>query len=155
MEQWIEQYAAGPAKLREAVSGLSPQLMTFVPSPGAWSIHEIAVHVCDTEIVAVHRMKKAIAESNPLVLGFDQDEWARRLDYKSEDLELNLAVMESLRAAMTETLRRVKPEDWERTVVHNEAGKLTLRDLLIKFVTHVDVHLKQIERNKSLYAAGG
>lgn len=155
MEQLIQHYASGYERLTAALEGVSEPLLTYKPGPGKWSIKEVAVHVADAEMVAIHRMKKVIAEENPLLFKFDPDAWASRLDYASLDMNVYLELFRSLRAGMVPVLKGLKPEDWERTGIHNVAGKQTLRDIVQMFADHVDRHVAQIERNKQAYAAKG
>jgi uncharacterized damage-inducible protein DinB len=146
MEQLIREYADGYQLLRQAIEGLSAEQMRFRPAPGKWSIHEILVHMTDAEIVGIHRMKKVLAEEQPVLNAFDQDAWAIRLNYEELDAEQHLQLFRLLRESFLPVLRRVSEEEWERTGLHSEAGPLTLRQLLERYVHHVRDHLRQIER---------
>ncbi|TBL80240.1 DinB family protein [Paenibacillus thalictri] len=152
MQQIVESYAKGYELLTAALEGASAELMNFKPGPEKWSIKEVIVHVCDAEMVAIYRMKKVISEENPLLFKFDPDAWASRQDYVSLDHEAYLQLFRSLRASMVPVLSALKPEDWERTGVHNVTGKQTLHDIVKMFVGHVDRHIAQIERNKKAFA---
>ncbi|WP_248925596.1 DinB family protein [Paenibacillus hamazuiensis] len=152
MEQLIANYSKGYDMLSEALVGVSQELLNFKPAPDKWSIKEIVIHVSDAEMVAIYRMKKVIAEENPLLFKFDPDAWAGRLHYLALDHEPYLQMFRSQRAMMTQILLALKPENWERTGVHNVAGKQTLRDIVQTFVGHVDRHIKQIERNKEAFS---
>lgn len=153
MEALIQSYAEGYNKLVQAIEGVTEQELLFKPAPEKWSIKEVVIHVCDAEMVAVDRMKRAISEPNPLVFKFDPDAWAARMDYQSLDMQLHLTLFQALRASMASILAALQPEDWARTAVHNVAGKQTLEDIVRMFDRHVDIHIRQIERNKQAYAA--
>lgn len=153
MEQRIVQYAQGWEKIMAALKGLSEEQLAYRPDSRSWSIREIAVHLADTEIVALDRMKRIIAESEPQLRAFDQDAWSSRLHYEDADLHVHLSLFKLLRESFVPTLRRLSPEDWQRAGIHNEAGRVTLQDMLNMFVDHVDRHLGQIERVKAAYAS--
>lgn len=146
MKQLIEQYAQGYDKLREAVHGLSEGELRFQPAPGKWSIHEILVHVADAEIVGIQRLKKVLAEDQPILPVYDQDAWANKLSYDQSDAQQHLQLFALLRESMLPILRTVSTGDWSRIGIHSEAGPLTFHQLLQKYVDHVSDHLKQIER---------
>lgn len=152
MEQIIEHYADGYARLKEALEGVSDELLHYKPAPGKWSVKQIIIHVADAEMVAVDRMKRVIAENNPLLFKFDPDAWADRLGYDQLDHLHYLAQFKLLRAGMEHVLRSLKPDDWKRTGVHNVSGKQTLEDIVRMFAKHVDAHIDQINRNKQAFA---
>jgi uncharacterized damage-inducible protein DinB len=153
MESLIEKYAQGYDMLKKAVDGLSEEELHYKPAPDKWSIHEIVVHVCDADLVGVHRMKAVISEDNPTLIPFDQDLWATRMRYSQQSLKLSLELFRLLRESLVPVLRSLQEQDWHRKGTHTEAGPLTLHDLLQKFVNHLQQHLAQIERVRQAYAA--
>ena len=153
MEQLIADYARGYDAIVRAIEGLDEEALSFKPSPRAWSIKEIVIHLADTEVVVIHRMKSVIAENKPPLPAFDQDAWADRLHYREQDYRQHLALFKLLRESFVPVLSRLKAEDWERTGVHSEKGEVTLKELLRSYTEHVFVHIRQIERNKAAYAA--
>ncbi|MED4602386.1 DinB family protein [Paenibacillus validus] len=153
METLVQSYAEGYNKLVQAIEGVTDEELLFKPAPEKWSIKEVVIHVCDAEMVGVDRMKRTLSEPNPLLFKFDPDAWASRMDYQSLDMQLYLTLFQALRASMVSVLTALKPEDWERTAVHNVTGKHTLEDIVRMFDRHVDTHIRQIERNKQAYAA--
>jgi len=155
MNALIDEYEKGYERVREATQGLSEQLLNYRPSEGAWNIREIVVHLCDAELVGIHRMKAVIAEQNPLMIAFDQDLWTSRLKYATLDHEFYLQLFRMLRESMAAVLRSLAPDDWNRSGIHNVAGKLTLKDIVENYIEHVNAHLKQIERNKKAFAERG
>jgi hypothetical protein len=153
MEELVQSYADGYNRFELAVEGISEDLLNYKPSPDKWSIKEVIIHVCDAEMVAIHRMKKVISEENPLLLKFDPDAWASRLGYADLDHGAYLLLFKALRQSMAAVLQNLQPSDWERTGIHNVAGKQTLHDIVAMFDKHVDRHIAQINRNKAAFAA--
>jgi uncharacterized damage-inducible protein DinB len=151
METLIDEYARGYEMLRRAIEGLSEEELRFKPAPGKWSIHEILVHLADAEVVGVHRLKKVLAEEEPLLTSYDQDAWASSLHYDQVDREQYLQLFKWLRDSMQPVLANLSPEQSERVGVHDEAGRLTFKQLLERYVNHVRDHLGQIERVKAAY----
>ncbi|MDR7318817.1 hypothetical protein J2X83_005137 [Brevibacillus nitrificans] len=90
MRAWIEEYGRGHKMLREAIEGISEEELRFKPAPDHWSIHQIIIHVTDSEILSTHRMRKVLAENEPLLYSFDQDKWVNKLRYDLLDREQHL-----------------------------------------------------------------
>ena len=63
--QLIDDYLAGPQKLRAAVAGMTAEQLDARPIPGKWSTKQVICHVADYEPVYVDRMKRVIAEEQP------------------------------------------------------------------------------------------
>lgn len=151
MNELIQAYVQGYDKLVDALKGVNEELLNFKPAPEKWSIKEVIVHVSDAEMVAIYRMKKIIAEDNPLLFKFDPDAWAGRMDYTALDMNYYLEMFKLQRIGMVNILNNLQASDWERTGVHNITGKQTLKDVVQMFVGHVDRHIQQMERNKQAF----
>ncbi len=150
IEDLIDQYHAAYSKIRLGIEGLTEEEMHFKPAPDRWSINEIVVHLCDSEINAVQRMRKIIAEENPFLAAYDQDQWVRNLDYQHLDATVALATFGMLRESTVPILRKLPAESWARKGNHEERGPITLLDMLKTYAEHGDRHLGQILRNKQL-----
>ncbi|WP_134687021.1 DinB family protein [Brevibacillus migulae] len=149
MKALIDAYLQGEERLRAAIAGLTEEELRFKPAPGKWSIHEIIVHVADAEIVGVQRMKKVLAEERPLLTSYDQDRWANTLHYDKQDREQSFMLFKLLREGMRPILEQVTDEQGQRIGLHDEAGELSFRQLLERYVNHVEEHLAQIEHVKN------
>lgn len=90
MEKLIEEYRQGCEPLREAVEGLSEEELRFQPAPDKWSIHQLLIHVTDSEILSTHRLRKVLAEEEPLLLSFNQEAWVDHLGYERLDREQHM-----------------------------------------------------------------
>ena len=142
----VAAYLGAPARLRHAIADLTPAELQRSPASGQWSIHEIVVHLCDTEIPGAHRIMKAIAEPGSLLTAYDQTAFASELQYRRRDLTTALQAFETLRRATTDLLRRIPADAWVRSARHEEAGEMTARALVARLVDHSERHLTQIGR---------
>src|SRR5512144_3185476 len=93
----IQQYAGGPARLREALAKVPREALQWRPEPRKWSVHESVVHCADAETNAALRIRYLLAEKEPLIVGYDQDTWARLFDYHAQPLEDALLVAAAAR----------------------------------------------------------
>ncbi|MCP8969662.1 DinB family protein [Ectobacillus ponti] len=153
MRNLVEEYKKGYVSLVETVAGLSPEILSFKPSETAWSVHEILIHLADAESIGIQRMKKILAEDNPLLTAYDQDAFASILSYKDQDYKLALEIIKLLRKSFAFVLEALPAEAWDRTGVHVERGKVTLEELLGGYVDHLKGHIAQIHRNLDAYRA--
>ena len=149
----IEQYEAGPGRLRDALGRVPPEALAWRPGPGRWSAHEVVVHCADSEANAAARLRYLVAEAEPRIVGYDQDAWARTFDYASQDLEDALAVVTLARRTTARILRRLKDEDWARRGTHTEHGAYGVEDWMRIYADHLEAHARQIERNVEAWRA--
>ncbi|HLW60229.1 MAG TPA: DinB family protein [bacterium] len=148
----VRAYAEGPRLLEAAVAGIPAAELRFTPGPEHWSIHENVVHVADTELVGATRMRYVIAHPGAALVGFDQETWARAMDYRSQSFEGALTLFRSVRGMTAEVLRHAPAEAWEQTGAHSTDGPQTLEWLVEHFADHVPYHLRTIAKRRTQYA---
>src|SRR5258708_21758396 len=49
-----------------------------------WTIHEILVHIADSEANSFIRLRRLVAEPGTAVMGYDENSWGSRLDYHAQ-----------------------------------------------------------------------
>ena len=65
-ERLLDVFSAAPDRIGAAVDGLSEEDLRARPLPGKWSIHEIALHLTDSECLGAVRIRQAIGDArNP------------------------------------------------------------------------------------------
>src|SRR3982751_2944227 len=120
-EALIARYESGPARLKAALAKVPPEALQWRPAPGEWSAHEIVVHCADSEANAALRIRYLVAEPDPLIVGYDQEEWARRFEYHSLPLEPALLTVAAVRANPAPLLRRLPAGAWATVGRHSES----------------------------------
>lgn len=138
----LDRYALGPAIFAYALDGLTDEQAKARPGPGNWSVAELAAHLTDADLVISDRMKRVIAEDDPLLTAFDESAWTQRLFTNDAPLAESLALFQSNRRWTERTLRRLSQADFARAGRHNEAGRVTLAELLVGAANHLDHHLR-------------
>lgn len=146
-ERLIQQYADGPAKLRDALGRAPEAARQWRPAAGEWSVHEIIVHCGDSETASASRIRALIADREPLIVGYDQDGWALALDYHAHPLDPALAAVEAARANTVALLRHMPDAIWERAGRHSESGRYSAEDWLRIYAAHLEEHCAQIDAN--------
>lgn len=138
----IARFEQGAASLRDAVRSVSPDEATTRSAPGTWSIHELVVHLADSDAIAIDRMKRVVTEDDPPLLNADECAYIERLHSHDQSMEDALTLFEVNRRQWARVLRRLSDSDFERAGVHNVAGRLTLADLVRAYSDHLDHHLR-------------
>ena len=146
-EDLIRQYADGPALLRKALDAVPREALKWRPAPGKWSVHEVIVHCADSETNAHMRIRYLVGESNPVIVGYDQDGWASTFNYHALPLEPAMATIEAVRANTVPLLLSLPETAWKKTGTHSEVGSYSVEKWMAAYAEHLDVHARQIERN--------
>jgi hypothetical protein len=149
----IEQYAQGPGRIRGALAKVPREALQWRPGPGKWSAHEVVVHCADSETNGALRIRYLVAEKEPLIVGYDQNAWARLFDYHAQPLEQSLAATAAARDRTVPLLRRMSEADWAKLGRHTESGPYTAEDWLRIYAAHLEGHARQIERNLEAWKA--
>ena len=139
-----------PQKLEQAVAGLDDATVRRPEKPGKWSILEVIQHLADSDLVYGYRIRIILAQPVPDIQGYDQDRWARELDYANRRVADALQDFRTLRAASVRILKALTPAQLERYGNHAERGKESIGQMLKLYAAHDMVHLKQIERIKQV-----
>ena len=89
----IELYGRGYELLMTALTEVPQEAMTFKPEPKEWSVHEIIIHLADSEAIAAQQARMMVAEPGKAVMAYDPDAWANNLHYKDADKEEALQLL--------------------------------------------------------------
>jgi hypothetical protein len=149
----VRRYAEGPALLRAAWNRVPEAARQWRPAEGRWSAHEVVVHCADSETNGAGRVRYLLCEAEPLLVGYDQDVWARTLDYHAHPVDLAFAVVDAVRANTAAMLRRQPSDAWTRIGRHTESGPFSAERWLTTYAQHLEVHARQIDRNIVAFAA--
>ncbi len=152
-QQLIEQYARGPDEVDESLAGFPADGLTAHPIAGKWSAVEIVHHLSDSETISGIRLRRLIAETNPVIHGYDQDHYAVALRYNRRDSAPALANFRTVRGVTTPLLRTMSDAEWTRPGWHTESGAYDAETWLRIYAAHAHGHAAQIRRLRA--ALGG
>jgi hypothetical protein len=139
----IEQYKDGYRVVAESLVGAGEKELDARPAPGKWTAREVVHHLADSEMTAAVRARLLVAIERPQIVGFDQDEFARRL-YYDRPIEASLDAFKAARRVTAELLEKLNETDWTREGTHTEHGPYTLERWLEIYATHAHEHAEQI-----------
>ena len=108
------------------------EMWQFKPAPNEWSVHEVIIHLADSESNAALRARKLIVEPGGTLMGYDQEQWAVTLDYHDQDLEDALDVVRLARKTTYNLLKKLSEEVFDHIVIHPEYNEpYTFEKLLV------------------------
>jgi hypothetical protein len=144
----IARYKDGYRAVSEALAGATEAELNARPAPGKWSAREIVHHLGDSEMTSAIRLRRLLAETSPVIQGYDQDEFARQLFY-DRPIAASLEAFRFARESTAEILDRLDEGQWRREGTHSEVGRYTLEMWLEIYAAHAHNHADQIRRARA------
>jgi hypothetical protein len=141
----VARYREGPAVVEAALAGATDAELDARPADGGWTARETAHHIADSELTSAIRLRRLIAEDRPAILGYDGNEFARRLYYGDRPVKTALAAIGAARAATAEILDRLTEAEWSRKGTHDELPSYGVLEWLEIYAAHCHEHAEQIK----------
>jgi hypothetical protein len=133
-------------ELKKSLGRISVTELRQPEAPGKWSMHDVVVHLADSEVVFGYRLRMVIAQDRPTIIGFDQDAWSARVPGAYPDSRSAIQQVAVLREGHVALLRSLTDEQWERVGIHSERGPESVRLMSRLYAGHDLVHLRQLAR---------
>jgi hypothetical protein len=150
--QKIELYGQGFEMLVHILQDITREMWQFKPAPNEWSVHEVIIHLADSESNAALRARKLIVEPGGTLMGYDQEQWAITLDYHDQDLEDALDVLRLARKTTYSLLKKQPDEVFHHIVIHPEYNEpYTFENWLDIYSAHIPGHIEQIMNNYKIW----
>lgn len=144
----IKKYGKGFAMLKETLKEIPRKAWKFKPGPNDWSIHEIIIHMADSETNAALRARILAAEPGRTLMAYDQDVWAKTLNYHDQDVEDALKIIKLVRRSTYKWLKTLPDEVFSNTAIHPEYEKpYSFEQWLSIYSEHIPGHIQQIKQN--------
>src|SRR6266567_7736512 len=97
-QQLIATYKDGYEEVLQSLKDLPEPSLTAHPIEGKWSAAEIVHHLADSETTSGLRLRRLLAEDHPLIQGYDQEQYATRLNYNQREIAPSLDAFRGTRA---------------------------------------------------------
>jgi hypothetical protein len=147
--QLVAQYREGVDAVEAALEGVTEAELDHRPGPGEWTIREVVHHLADSEMTSAIRIRRLLAEDQPTLQGYDQEEFVRRLHYADRPIGSALSAIRAARETTAEILDLMTPADWQRKGTHTESGEYHVEGWLRIYSRHCHDHADQIRRART------
>ena len=146
-DEKIEQYGRGFDLLKAALAEVPAEAMKFKPEPTEWSVHEVVVHMADSEAMSALRARKLIVEPGSQLMGYEEAKWADALNYQEQNFEDALQIIKYARLTTYNLLKTLPDEVFTHSVKHPENPEpYTFDRWLTIYANHIPNHIDQIKK---------
>jgi DinB superfamily len=142
----IQTYGAGYDELTVAIAGFPREMWQYRSPVELWTIHEILVHIADSEANSFIRLRRLIAEPGLAVMAYDENGWATRLDYHAQSTDDAVQLFRWLRHNSYLLVKSLPESTWANTIQHPENGRMSMDDWLNVYARHIPDHVAQMAR---------
>lgn len=143
LRESVAQLSALPARIREAVGGLSDAQLDTPYREGGWTVRQVVHHVADSHMNGLVRAKLALTEDSPTIKPYKEARWAEMPDAKLP-IELSLRIIDGLHARLDAIVAGMTEADYARTFVHPENGLTPLSTWVQLYGWHSRHHVAHI-----------
>lgn len=148
MQSAREIIKAFPAKIAQAVAGLSATQLDTPYRPDGWTIRQVVHHCADSHMNAYVRFKLTLTEETPTIKPYKEALWAMLPDSRMEP-SVSLSLIDHIHHRWGTIMEHMTPEQWQLSFYHPENGKTqTLAQASQLYSWHCQHHLSHILRLK-------
>lgn len=147
----LESFGRAPVLLSTALGQLPKKMWLYKPTYDRWSIHEIILHLADSEASSYIRCRHLIAEPEHLTTEFDPGRWAGSLGYFHQSTREALEVIRRLRKMTYQLLVTVPDAVWSHMVAHAVEGSISLEIWVERQERHIPHHIEQMRENYDVW----
>ncbi|HST04659.1 MAG TPA: DinB family protein [Chloroflexia bacterium] len=142
----IEIFGNAYAELVHGIAAFPREMWDYRADFDPWTIQEIIVHIADSESNSFVRCRRLIAEPGSAVMAYNEEVWAKELNYAKQDADDALQLFRWLRGNTYNLIKTLPASTWANTVQHSENGIMSMDDWLDIYTAHVSDHLAQMKR---------
>ena len=142
----IERYKEGPVEVDRALSDITDAELDARASADDWTAREVVHHLADSEMTSAIRLRRLLTEDAPVISGYDEAAFARRLHYGQRPIGPALDAFRAARSTSAQLLELLSDDDWSRGGTHSESGAYGVETWLEIYAAHAHDHAAQIRR---------
>ena len=144
-EQWLLDIKFLPEELELAVNNLDEFQLDTPYREGGWQVKQLIHHMADSHMNAYIRFKLGLTEDKPTIKPYDEKLWANTADNETVPVNVSLTLLHALHQRWYATIKDLTEDQFERTVVHPEHGRvMSLWFLLGLYAWHGKHHVAHI-----------
>ena len=128
----------------EALDGVTEDELDRT-ADGDWTPRQIAHHLADSEMMSAIRIRRLLAEPEPVIHGYDEKGFAERLT-RDRPIAPSLEAMRWARETCSQLIDRMTEDEWRIVGTHTESGRYGTEDWLRIYAAHAHDLAAQIQR---------
>lgn len=145
LQRVLDSLEATPALLKAMTENLNDEQLRSKPGNDVFSLVENICHLRDLEREAyAERIRRILAEDNPLLADFDGGQIAAERNYNAENLSDALDAFSLARRENVDRIKGCDPEALKREGILEGVGAIRLEQLLRMMNDHDSDHLTQM-----------
>ena len=136
---------SSPGVIIPMIREVPPQILKRRPSPAKWSAYEHAIHLLQTDAPFLARLEMILSTRDPYIEAIEnspEDEAGAMLEI---DLNESLDRYRRERATLVDRLKRLTPEEWQKTAVHEAFDHYSVFIMFRHVLNHEMLHAYRIE----------
>jgi len=141
----ISALAMAPGVIIPMIREVPPQILRRRPSPAKWSAYEHACHLSQSDASFRARLDLILSTPEPFIEVIEnspEDEAGALLDIDLDE-SLDRYVVE--RASLVERLKKLSPDEWQKTAVHEAFDHYSVFIMFRHLLNHEMLHAYRIE----------
>jgi hypothetical protein len=142
--EWLRTIEEAPARMREAVAGLSDARLDTPYREGGWTVRQVVHHVPDSHMNAYVRTCLALTETEPTIRPYEETAWAQLTFSRLGPIDVSLDLLDALHARWLGALRGMSEADYARRLIHPDNGLMTMAVLIELYSWHGRHHVAHI-----------
>lgn len=147
IKEWIGVLEALPGWMDHCIENLDEAQLHTPYRPGGWTVQQVIHHVADSHINMYIRMKFALTEDNPTIMPYDENQWALLPDVQDTPVNLSVTILHALHHRIVAVLKKLSPEQWERTYYHPEKQKqFPIWEMAALYAWHSHHHMEHVRQ---------
>ncbi|MBK9155511.1 MAG: DinB family protein [Chloracidobacterium sp.] len=142
----ISALETAPSVIIPLIREVPPEILKRRPSPAKWSAYENAIHLSQSDVAFRARLDLILSTPNPVIKTIEnspEDEAGAMLDV---DLDASLDRYVRERASLVERLKKLTPDEWNKTAVHEAFDHYSVFIMFRHLYVHEMHHAYLIEQ---------
>jgi hypothetical protein len=141
----ISALETAPAVIIPLIREVPAEILKRRPSPAKWSAYEHAIHLSQSDILFRDRLDLILSTAEPYIETKEnspEEEAGSMLDV---DLDESLERYVRERASLVERLKKLSPDEWQKTAVHEAFDHYSVFIMFRHLLNHEMLHAYRIE----------
>ena len=141
----ISALETAPSVIIPLIREVPASILKRRPSANKWSAYEHAVHLSQSDVAFRARLDLILSEPDPFIKTIEnspEDEAGAMLEI---DLDESLDRYIRERASLVETLKKLSPDEWQKTAVHEAFDHYSVFIMFRHLLNHEMLHAYRIE----------